>query len=65
MEGGSAKRPRNGTNETHLRYPSPLPFGEAGWGFYSRLLNAKPKMTYWVLPAMVPSFSPQRKGQSS
>ena len=27
--------------------------------------KAEPKMIYWVLPAMVPSFCPQRKGQSS
>ena len=28
-------------------------------------LKDEPKMIYCVLPAMVPSFYPQRKGQSS
>ena len=33
--------------------------------FFTKFLNAELKMTYWVFPAMVPSFCPQRKGQSS
>ena len=42
-------------------------FSIAVMGFYSPTIffSEDPKMMYWVLPAIVPSFCPQRKGQSS
>jgi Na+/H+-translocating membrane pyrophosphatase len=37
----------------------------AGYFGMTMSFSAEPKMMYCVLPAMVPSFCPQRKGQSS
>jgi hypothetical protein len=33
--------------------------------YFTRFLKADPKIKYWVFPPIVPSFCPQKKGQSS